>query len=172
MQEQAKTKIVKANDMKTRKHKASVTLIEMVIVVAVIALLASIVIGIASRIDERIKEKCLEDVFTLLESALQEYHEYWGKFPEQIEKIFTNAPAHSEYLYKELYSTPDSHKILEKINNSLIKNDWGTADSGPEIYDPWGTALDYRYVSGDNFPELISAGPDRKFGTSDDIRSR
>jgi prepilin-type N-terminal cleavage/methylation domain-containing protein len=158
--------------MKTHKHKFGVTLIEMVIVVAVIAILASIFIGIASRIDERNKEKYLEDVFTLLESSLQEYHEYWGNFPEQLEKDFTNAPAHSENLYKELNSISDSRKILEKISNSFIKNDWGTADSGPEIYDPWGTALDYIYTPSDNFPELISAGPDKKFGTSDDIISR
>jgi hypothetical protein len=42
----------------------------------------------------------------------------------------------------------------------------------PEIYDPWGTPLDYRYEAGENFPELISAGPDRKFGNADDITNR
>jgi len=41
-----------------------------------------------------------------------------------------------------------------------------------EIYDPWGMVLDYRYVPGDNFPELVSAGPDKIFGTADDINNR
>ena len=158
--------------MKIRKYKHGLTLLEMVIVVAIIALLATMVINVVSRIDNQAKEKGLANIFALLESALQEYHEYTGKFPEQLEKNFANAPAHSEYLYKELQSIPSSRQVLEKISDSLLKNKWGDANSQPEIYDPWGTALDYRYISGNNFPELISAGPDRKFGTSDDISNR
>ena len=50
-----------------------------------------------------------------------------------------------------------------------------TADSS-ELRDPWGTLLDYVYEyaggKGDTFPELISAGPDRQFGTADDISSK
>lgn len=149
--------------MKNRKYQLGVTLIEMVIVVAIVAMLATMVISVVSRIDNQAKEKGLANIFALLESALQEYHQYTGKFPEQIEKNFANAAAHSQYLYKELQSIPSSRKVLEKISNSLLKNKWGTADSQPEIYDPWGTALDYRYESGNNFPELISAGPDKIF---------
>ena len=158
--------------MKSRKYKHGLTLLEMVIVVAIIALLATMVINVVSRIDNQAKEKGLANIFALLESALQEYHEYTGKFPEQLEKNFANASAHSEYFYKELQSIPSSRQVLEKISDSLLKNKWGDANSQPEIYDPWGTALDYRYISGNNFPELISAGPDRKFGTSDDISNR
>lgn len=158
--------------MKSRKNKLGVTLIEIVVVVGIIVLLVSTIIGISSRVDERTKEKSLKDIFSLLESALQEYQEYTGKFPEQQIRDFTNVPAHSEYLYKELNSIPTSRKILEKISPSLIKNKLGAADSGPEIYDPWDTPFDYRYTTGNNFPELISAGPDRKFGTSDDITSK
>ena len=158
--------------MKSRKHKNGVTLIEMVIVVAIMALLATMVIGIASRIDDRTKEKGLANIFALLESALQEYHQYTNKFPEQPEKNFTNAAAYSELLYAELHSIPSSRKVLEKIGDSLLENKFGDNSTLPEIYDPWGTAFDYRYVTGDNFPELISAGPDKVFGTADDISSR
>jgi len=158
--------------MKSRKHQLGLTLIEIVIVVSIIALLATMVISVVSRIDNQTKEKGLVNIFALLESALQEYHQYSGKFPEQLEKNFANAPVHSEYLYRQLQSVPSSRKVLEKISDSLLKNRWGDADSQPEIYDPWGTALDYRYVSGNNFPELISAGPDRIFDTADDMSSR
>ena len=144
----------------------------MVIVVAVIALLVSMVIGISSRIDKRTKEKGVENIFALLGSALQEYYQYTDKFPEQTEKNFTNTPAHSEYLYKELQSIPSSRKVLEKVSDSLLENKFGYSTTPPEIYDPWGTALDYRYVTGDNFPELISAGPDRVFDTADDVSSK
>jgi prepilin-type N-terminal cleavage/methylation domain-containing protein len=159
--------------MKTRKYKNGLSLIEMLVVVAVIAVLATMVIGVATHIDTQAKEKGIESVLTLLEGALQEYHEFTGSFPEQLEKNFVNAAAHSEYLYQELSSIPNSRKILETINNSLIENKYGTAQTPPEIHDPWGTALDYRYVRAiDNFPELISAGPDRNFNTADDISNR
>jgi prepilin-type N-terminal cleavage/methylation domain-containing protein len=158
--------------MKNRKYKLGLTLVEMLIVVVVIAILATMVVGIAGRIDNQSKERGVKSIFALLESALQEYHEYKSVFPEQGEKNFTNAVMHSEYLWRELYSIPDSRKILEKISDSFIKNKFGAADTPPEIYDPWATVLDYRYFPGDNFPELISAGPDRIFGTADDITSR
>ena len=158
--------------MKSNKYKHGVTLVEILVVVAIIALLATMVIGIAARIDNQSKEEGLKCTFELLECALQEYCEYTGKFPEQPEKNFTNALIHSEYLYNELYLIPESRKILGKITGSLLKNEYGTAETPAEIYDPWGTVLDYIYVPGDNFPELISAGPDKIFGTADDINNR
>jgi type II secretory pathway pseudopilin PulG len=146
----------------------------MLIVIGVIALLATMVISVASRIDNQSKEKGLESVFLLLESALDEYKEFQGGFPLQPVKNFTNVAAHSELLYRELYSVPDSRKVLDKIRDSLIKNDvdTGAVPPVPEIYDPWGTILDYRYAAGENFPELVSAGPDKIFGTADDIKNK
>jgi prepilin-type N-terminal cleavage/methylation domain-containing protein len=160
--------------MKTRKYKHGLSLVEMLIVIGVIALLATMVVSVASRIDNQAKEKGLESLFTLLEGALEEYKEFQGVFPQQPVKDFTNAAAHSEYLYGELYSVPGSRKILEKISDSLIKHnfDTGLIPPVPEIYDPWGTALDYSYVTGENFPELVSAGPDKIFGTADDITNK
>ncbi len=158
--------------MKSYKYKHGVTLVEILVVVAIIAMLASMVISIAARIDNQSKERCLECNCALLEFALQEYREYTGKFPEQPEKNFTNALVHSEYLYKELHLIPESRNILGKIADSLLKNKYGAADTPAEIYDPWGTVLDYRYVAGDNFPEIISAGPDKIFGTADDISNK
>lgn len=160
--------------MKTRKYMHGLSLVEMLIVVGVIALLATMVIGVASRIDSQSKEKGLKSTFALLEGALEEYKEFQGVFPAQLVTDFTDVSTHSEYLYKELYSIPSSRKVLEKISDSLIKHDFDTGDVPPvpEIYDPWGTVLDYRYAPGDNFPELISAGPDRIFDTPDDIKNR
>ena len=164
--------------MNTRKYKHGLSLVEMLIVVAVIALLATMVIGVASRIDNQSKEKGLEITFTLLESALEEYREYQGAFPVppvgNFNSVAERAAAYSEYLYGQLYSIPSSRKILEKINISLIKHkvDSGAVPPVPEIYDPWGMPLDYRYEPGDSFPELVSAGPDKIFGNADDITNK
>ncbi len=158
--------------MRRYKYKYGITLVEILVVVAIIAILATMVIGIASRINDQSKERGLESTFTLLESALQEYCEGAGKFPEQPENNFANALLHSEYLYRELNLMPESRKILGRIADSLVKNEYGTIDTPPEIYDPWGTVLDYGYVPGDNFPELVSAGPDKIFGNADDISNK
>ena len=144
----------------------------MLIVVGIIALLATMVISVASRIDTQAKENGTESLLVLLDSALQEYHEFTGRFPEQTETDSANAVAHSEFLYGELSSVPDVQKILKKLSNSSIENNYGTAQTAAEIYDPWGTPLDYRYIVNDHFPLLVSAGPDKTFGTADDISNR
>ena len=166
----------RAKAMKTRRNKYGFTLLEMLIVMTLIVILASMVIGVASHIDARTKRDRIENTFVLLDSALQEYRQFRDKFPEQLEQNYANAAAHSEYLYNELNSVPDSRSILEKIDNSLIEDKYATAGTptvaNPEIYDPWGTALDYRYAPGENFPLMVSAGPDKKFGTADDINNK
>jgi len=145
------------------------TLVEILVVVVVIAVLTTMVISIAGRIDDQGKERSAKAVLAQLDAAIQEYHEFTSAFPAQPEKNSANAPAHSELLYKELDAIPNSQSVLTKINGSFIENKYGTADTPSEIYDPWGTALDYIYAPGDNYPALISAGADKIFSTADDI---
>ena len=162
--------------MRIRRNNYGFTLIEMLTVLALIVILASMVIGVASHIDARARKDQIENTFVLLDSALQEYHQFRDRFPEQLEQDYANAAAHSEYLYSELNSVPDSRSILEKISDSLIENRYAAAGAPvtaiPEIYDPWGTALDYIYSPGENFPRIVSAGPDKIFDTADDIGNR
>jgi len=156
--------------MKTRRYIHGLSLVEMLIVIGVIALLATMVIGVASRIDNQSKEKLLKSTFALLEGALEEYKEFQGFFPDP-NPLDPSYLTHSAALYGQLHSIPSSRKILEKISDSLIQSN-PNAVGMLQINDPWGTTLDYRYVAGDNFPELVSAGPDRKFGTPDDITNK
>ena len=80
--------------MNTRRYKHGLSLVEMMIVVGVIALLATMVIGIAGRIDTQAKEKGVESTFALLEGALDEYKEFQGVFPAQSLKDFVNVSEH------------------------------------------------------------------------------
>jgi prepilin-type N-terminal cleavage/methylation domain-containing protein len=160
--------------MKTRQHKHGLSLVEMLIVVGVIALLATMVISVAGRIDAQAKENAVKNLFAVLEGALEEYKDFIGEFPRAMN---TDPYMNSEILYERLNEVSVSRKILEKISGSLIQNKYSPVgvsldESPPEIYDPWGTVLYYRYAAGDNFPELVSAGPDRKFGTVDDITNK
>lgn len=157
------------------RTEAGVTLVEMLIVLAIITLLASLVIGMATHIDNQSRGRELEGTFAVLESALEEYRGYAGRFPDGNDPEPT---VNSEVLYAALNSEASSRKLLEQISDSLIADKAGTPGMY-EIYDPWGQVLDYRYnlATPDypefvTYPELISAGPDKNFGTPDDITSR
>ena len=51
--------------MKSYKYKYGITLVEILVVVAIIAILATMVIGISSRINDQSKERGLESTFTM-----------------------------------------------------------------------------------------------------------
>jgi len=150
--------------------KTGLTLVEMIIVVAVIAMLATMVIGIASHIDTQSKERATEATFALLEGALDEYKDFTDNFPDA---NYADPNKNSEFLYEKLNSIPGSKKVLQEINDKLIQNKFEPLAGLYEIYDLWGTVLDYRYdLNYHNFPLLKSAGKDRTFGTPDDISNR
>ena len=201
--------------MKGYKHKIGATLVEILIVVAIIAILATMVVGIATRISNQSKEQLTKNTFALLNAALGQFRDYkynglgqalgtaLGLAPGSIS---IDLPVHdpnysgSEALYFFLNRVPTSRQTLRKIDDSLITNlsankqsmeieiDFlgGLKKTFPllRIIDPWGTTLHYDYYNEwdfnyarrnkgkRTFPEIISAGPDRIFGTGDDITSR
>ncbi|UCF44063.1 MAG: type II secretion system protein [Planctomycetota bacterium] len=62
--------------MKIYGHKTGFTIVEMIIVVAVIAILTTMVIGIAARIDSQSKERLMGETFDLLDAALEAFADY------------------------------------------------------------------------------------------------
>ncbi len=100
-----------------------------------------------------------------------------------------------EIMYWFLARIPEIRATLGQINPAFVtnQNDEGAVvtiaiDQGPpeslvRVVDPWGTTLRYDYYevrptdlvplveTKRTFPVLISAGPDRVFGTGDDISS-
>ena len=154
--------------MKMDNKKQGLTLIEILAAMMIVAVLAAITISVVSHIDNQSNEHGLESTFALLDGALQEYYGFWKGFPDpNMDPYLT----HSAALYGQLKNTPETSKFLEGISEKLIRNNPDAAGM-PEIYDPWGTILDYRYVPGDTFPKLVSAGPDKVFGTADDIYNK
>jgi prepilin-type N-terminal cleavage/methylation domain-containing protein len=154
------------------KHNRGVTLVEMLVVLGIIVVLAGIVVTAALRIDSQAKESELRNTFAVIGSALREYYEFKGQFPLQPERNSNNALAHVETLVKELRAVPAARLVLDKVSATLVKSEGGPGDL-QSIRDPWGTPIDYTYVvPDDTYPELASAGPDRTFGTGDDIRNK
>jgi prepilin-type N-terminal cleavage/methylation domain-containing protein len=154
--------------MKTHKNKHGLSLIEIMMAVVIIAVLAAITLRIVSHIDNQNNEKKLASTFALLNGALGEYYDYWKGFPDPNKPPY---PTHSAALYGQLHSTPGASEYLDGISEKLIHKNPNVADM-PQIYDPWGTLLDYRYIPGYSYPKIISAGPDKVFGTADDVQGK
>ena len=148
----------------TWKH-SGFSLVEMLVVIAIIALLASMMLGVSEYIGTQSKHRALKATFTLLDSALQQYYDYWDAFPDPNRVNTPVYPSRSAALYGQLYSTPECRAIIDGLSNKLIRNN---IDNIPEIMDPWGTVLDYLYVPGDTFPMIVSAGPDKNLVTVGD----
>lgn len=62
--------------MKSYRNKTGVTLVEILIVVAVIAILTTMVVGIAARISNQSKEQLTKNTFALLNAALGQFRDY------------------------------------------------------------------------------------------------
>jgi prepilin-type N-terminal cleavage/methylation domain-containing protein len=150
--------------MKSCKDIGGVTLIEMLIVLAVLSLLVGLVLNVATGLHAQANEKLTRNTFGILETALQAYRDFTGDFPRPAS---ADPNANSEFLYQELDAIPGSRKVLENVGDRLIQDRYGPPGA-PEIYDAWGTVLDYIYLTGDTFPRLVSAGPDRDFSTTAD----
>lgn len=96
--------------------------------------------------------------------------------------------ASSEMLYYFLHEYNVSRNFIETIDRSLItsfdtngnnRGFWLSTNSTPypdlqllRFIDPWGTTLRYTYIVGDAFCLIESAGPDKTWGTADDIKGR
>lgn len=163
----------RVDTMESGNYKYGMTLVEILTVMAVIMILAGLVAGIATSIDSHSKEKAVRATFSLLEAALEEYRDFTGYFPLADDPVLVPAE-NCEILYSALSSVPGSREVLDKISEKVIKNEFNPTAVPPisEIYDPWGTVLNYRYNSGDSFPVLTSAGPNRLFNDGDDITNR
>lgn len=157
--------------MESGNNKHGTTLVEILVVMAVIMILAGLTAGIGTTIDRYSKEKAVEATLSLLDAALEEYYDFKGGFPVAVD---ANPHVNCEIMYFALSSVPGSREVLDKISDKVKKNLFnpGVVPAVYEIYDPWGTVLNYRYNSGDSFPRLTSAGPDKTFLSGDDITNR
>lgn len=124
----------------------------MLIVLAIIVILATMVVGIATRIDNQSKENFARNTIAILSAALEQFHDYGYTYPptylefgfpldcndfSQAELGATlgtalgavvsisggkNEYSGSEALYFFLSKVPECRATLDKINGSLVTN--------------------------------------------------
>jgi general secretion pathway protein G len=154
------------------RRKAGFTLIEILVVMAIIAILASMVIGALGFVKEKQKREQATIQITLLSKAMDEYKLDMGKFPGEAE----NSPATGEGMTEELYQAlfyegyeasenPNSSSgtaakatkvYLADLDPTTTNQKWVDSVTGAnrivppisKIKDPWGN--EYRYRKGEN----------------------
>ena len=212
----------KVLDRKFKAAAAGFTLVELLVVVAIVLIIVSGIVTVGGTVRTQAKIRNTESTIRMLESALTEYNNYKkiGFPPSCGDKWFAdllliidpsgvltgNAGGHDtvpssgwedwsllgvgdqdnlltarssiEILYFMLDRVPDCQKYLSRIAEEFKTNEDGDflvvnndAVSLIEVNDAWQRPIRYETLAGENFPELISAGPDGLFITADDIIS-
>jgi prepilin-type N-terminal cleavage/methylation domain-containing protein len=101
--------------MKNRTKQSGLTIIEILVVVAVIAILVTITVGITSRVDTAIKERKTRAAIDLLATALEKYYQFHKEFP-LIDKTDTTVPL--PFVDKN-YNTTKLKSSSEGIDGSI-----------------------------------------------------
>jgi type II secretory pathway pseudopilin PulG len=166
--------------MKVKIKKIGLTLVELLIVMTIIVILASMILIATHGSWINADARQTEGTISLIKAALDDYREFEGFFPNRylaadfntVNTAYPVQMAHSASLYVVLNSVPDSRKILERLSDKQLSE----VTIGNQTYfvfiDAWKTPLNYLYVNGMNFPQIISAGPDKIFNTADDISNK
>ncbi|MGA1980616.1 MAG: prepilin-type N-terminal cleavage/methylation domain-containing protein [Sedimentisphaerales bacterium] len=142
--------------MKSCKHKTGVTLVEILIVVAIIAILVTMVIGVASRIDTQGKVRLTKNTLALLDAALGEFQDYGYEY-----KLVPNPRTNEAKFYRSLDFPIDCNglnytniktelgRALGSASSTAIKITKDTTEITDGTYDPCysGSAVLYFFLN-------------------------
>lgn len=174
-----------------RPGKAAFTLIELMAVITIIVILASLVVGGLGYIQEKQAKSKATVQIALISKTLEEYKSDFGTYPLTADAA---DPKNSAILFKALYfdgfsdTTKATRIYLPDLDPATNKQGWttGTASATTKITDPWGG--EYRYRTAQPLTgttpnkntqnpdfDLWSVGKDGKTGAAatdkDDIRN-
>ncbi|MBI9017392.1 MAG: type II secretion system protein [Phycisphaerae bacterium] len=162
----------------TRKNKKGFTLIEIIVVIAIMGILMVALSRVAISIKTKTQVKATEAVMRQVIDALQAYVDgHYGKNTGEFEYPYSSYTGGYKLdgklvsvprivPYPTIDAFPDSRQILDSISDEFKKK-----QNIIVILDAWKTPLLYELQTDGNFPTLRSAGPDMIFGTVDDIVS-
>jgi len=127
------------------------TLVELLIVIAVIAILASLVLSTAGFVQEKGARARAESEIAALSAALESYKADNGDYPRGVNATAT-ASGNNNFLFTNL--SPSSGKVYFEFNK-------GMTNASASIIDPFGNVYGYEYPgnanrSGTNFYDLWS----------------
>lgn len=127
------------------------TLLELIIVVAIIMILAGLMLSTASYIQKKGASSRAEAEIAALTVALENYRADHGDYPLGTNVAQTNAPSNNTFLLTNLM--PASGRVYFEFNKSMT--------NASNVVDPFGENYGYQYPgetnrSGPNFFDLFS----------------
>lgn len=174
--------------MNSRHKTSGFTLIEMLAVVFIIAILVTIIVGVAALVQRRQGVERTRTNMGVIHAAIEKFNEETGNYPEELLDSLPpagwplDAQSQSEWypfnrgahLYRQLMIDPAPAACRARLRDLTYQNDaiitmQGTRET---FADGFKKYLDYRRSEGaGGTPLLLSAGADGQFNTQDDIRS-
>ena len=131
-----------------RSGQRGMTLLEIMIVIAILGMLASVIVVAVMNNLDRAKESTTKIQIKNIEQALQQYNVAYGNYPTQSEglRALVNPPDGGKPFLK------DKEVPKDAWNNEYLYFNPGRNNGGPF--------------------EVVSKGPDGSEGTEDDIRAK
>ena len=151
--------------------KSAFTLVEIMVVVAIIAILVGMVLGTAGYATRKSDHSKAVADMERIKNGLEDYRVQYGNYPMNTDE--NNATALSSNLWKK----PQD----DSIKPMLVMKGWNDSAIEYDVLDPWGNPYHYYYdPDGDPYYaphnnskftyDLWSDGPD-KIETADDINN-
>lgn len=140
----------KENNRTATRMARGFSLFEMVIVMGIIGLILGGAIYSMGRIKTSAAISTADQDMTSFESNLEQYKNIGGSYPSTTQGL--------EALLKKPTDAPRPRRWTKVL------------DSEDALFDPWDTKYKYQYpgTQDPSRPEIISAGPDKAFGSDDD----
>lgn len=140
----------KENNQISPRMARGFSLFEMVIVMGIIGLILGGAIYSMGKIKDSAAIGTADQDMKTFESSLEQYKNIGGMYPTTSQGL--------EALYKKPTDSPRPRRWTQTI------------DKEDALFDPWDTKYKYQYPGSQDpsRPEIISAGPDKSFGTDDD----
>jgi prepilin-type N-terminal cleavage/methylation domain-containing protein len=132
--------------MKRKQNKTGLTLAEILVAITIIAILAAGLYSVSNYIEKQAQAKLTESTIEILSTAIEQYHDFYGRFPFQADKNYgepnlktdvngnvvnksgaslpdyNDIYASSEALYYFLNKFPAGKEIVGSLRSSLLTN--------------------------------------------------
>jgi type II secretory pathway pseudopilin PulG len=122
------------------RKKIGFSTVEILTVIAILAILLSVVMGVSKKMKRQANEQLTASMIEVIVTALEQYYAFWSAFPFEANEdydedqllidliatldsgVHEDEYASSEVLYYNLSRTPDCKRIIDSISDTLISN--------------------------------------------------